>query len=260
MGVNEEAALSALSARLTIIDAVIEKHGGRVFGAAGDSVVASYSSTVEAVRSAVEIQNQISELNEDLAESEELSFRIGVNFGDVILEEGNVFGDGVNVAARLEALAPSGGVCISKPVAEQISGKIEYTFASAGTHRLKNIANPIEVWCWPAKHAAKMRRSAIGWQKTLALVATITVVVTVAAWFLIDKSEKRPLPTGPRIVIIPFKNLGGSPDDAFFSDGLTKDINAYLSKFSNLCSRRGVDRGGKVTNGGTARPEPATHP
>jgi class 3 adenylate cyclase/TolB-like protein len=234
MGLNEEAAFSALSARRAIIDAVIDKHGGRIFSTAGDSVVAEYQSTVEAVRSAVEIQNQISALNEGLTQSEQMVFRIGVNFGDVMLEEGNIFGDGVNVAARLEALAPSGGVCVSKQVIEQVSGKSEATFANAGTHRLKNIAKPIEVWCWPAKNAGKIRRSTKSWHRAIALVAAVAVILAVSAIVLIDRAEENSLPTGPRIAVVPFKNLGGNAEDAFFSDGLTRDINAHLSKFSNL--------------------------
>ncbi len=234
MGVNEEAAFSALTARRTIIDAVIEKHGGRIFSTAGDSVVAEYQSTVEAVRSAVEIQDQILELNKGLGETGQMTFRIGVNFGDVMLEEGNIFGDGVNVAARLEALSPPGGVCVSKQVMEQVSGKLELSFANAGKHRLKNIAKPIEVWCWPSAHARKMRRSAWGWRQAAALTALVAVTVAVGAYFMIDRAEERSLPSGPRIAVIPFKDLGGSPDDAFFSDGLPRDINAHLSKFSNL--------------------------
>jgi len=208
MGVNEEAAFSALTARRTIIDAVIEKHGGRIFSTAGDSVVAEYQSTVEAVRSAVEIQDQILELNKGLGETGQMTFRIGVNFGDVMLEEGNIFGDGVNVAARLEALSPPGGVCVSKQVMEQVSGKLELSFANAGKHRLKNIAKPIEVWCWPSAHARKMRRSAWGWRQAAALTALVAVTVAVGAYFMIDRAEERSLPSGPRIAVIPFKDLG----------------------------------------------------
>lgn len=170
MGVNEEATLSALSKRRTIIDAIISRRGGRIFSTADDSVVAEYQSTVEAVRSAVEIQKEILELNKGLAEAEQMTFRIGVNFGDVMLEDGNIFGDGVNIAARLEALSPPGGICVSKPVMEQVSGKLDATFANAGNHRLKNIAKPIEIWCWPATHAGKMRRSAFRWRR-VAVVA-----------------------------------------------------------------------------------------
>ncbi len=235
MGVNEEAALSALTARRAIIDAVIEEHGGRIFSTAGDSVVAEYQSTVEAVRSAVEIQNRISKFNKDLAETEQMTFRIGVNFGDVMLEEGNIYGDGVNVAARLEALAPPGGVCVSKQVMEQVSGKLEVTFANAGNHRLKNIAKPIEVWCWPSERARSMRRAATGSKRRLVFgVAASAIVVVGAVLLILEQTREDSLPSGPRIAVIPFEGLGVSAENAYFADGLTKDINAYLSKFSNL--------------------------
>ena len=234
MEIDEEAAFSALSARRAIIDAVIERHGGRIFSTEGDSVVAEYQSSVEAVRSAVAIQKQVSALNDGLAEAEQMKFRIGINFGDVMLEKGNIFGDGVNIAARLEALAPPGGVCVSKQVLEQSSGKLDFVLANAGRHRLKNIAKPIEVWCWPAKDAGKLRRSAWRWRPVGTLAVLVAVAMAASTYFLIDRAREKPLPTGPRIVIIPFKNLGSDPDDAFFSEGLTRDINAQLSQFSNL--------------------------
>ena len=232
---DEEATLRALSKRRALIDAVIERHGGRIFSSAGDSVLAEFHSSVEAVRSAVDIQNEISKLNEDLDSSDRMTFRIGVNFGDVMLEDGNIFGDGVNIAARLEALAPANGVCISKQVGEQVAGKIEASFARAGTHRLKNIEKPVEVWCWPAEQARKMRRSAGTWRGPIALATTTGLIAMIAgAYFLFPTAEEGSLPTGPRMAVIPFKNLGDNPEDAFFSDGLTRDINAHLSKFSNL--------------------------
>ena len=234
MEIDEEAAFSALSARRVIIDAVIEKHNGRIFSTAGDSVVAEYQSTVEALRSAVEIQKQISKLNSSLTKSSQMNFRIGINFGDVMLENGNIFGDGVNIAARLEALATPGGICVSKQVMEQSSGKLDFTLANAGRHRLKNIAKPMDVWCWPVQDAGKMRRSSWRWHPIGIIAALIAITVAASMYFLIDHSKERSLPTGPRIAVIPFKNLGGNPDDAFFSDGLTRDINAQLSKFSNL--------------------------
>ncbi len=234
MGVDEEAAFSALSARREIIDAVIDQHGGRIFNTAGDSVVAEFQSSVEAVRSAVDIQNRILDLNRDLAEGDQMSFRIGVNFGDVMLEDGDIFGDGVNVAARLETLSPPDGVCISKQVMEHVSGKLDVSFAKAGRHRLKNIAQPIDVWCWPERHAGRLRRSAVNRRHALAAMVFVMVAAAVAAFVVIDGKGERSLPTGPRIAVIPFQDLGGNPDDAFFSDGLTRDINANLAQFSNL--------------------------
>jgi class 3 adenylate cyclase/TolB-like protein len=235
MGVDEEAAFSALSARRAIIGSVIEEHAGRVFGSAGDSVVAEFHSTVEAVRSALEIQRRLQEANTNFSAAEPMTFRIGVNFGDVIFEDGDIYGDGVNVAARLEALAPPGGVCISGQVAEQIAGKLDVVFAAAGPQTLKNIAKPVEVWIWPPEKAAKLRRGLKRWQRASAgLALSVIALAAIAYFFLADPGRKENLPTGSRIALIPFKNLGSDPEDAYFSDGLTRDINAYLSKFSNL--------------------------
>ena len=169
MGVDEEAAFAALSERREIIDSTIVERCGRIFGSAGDSVVAEFPSSVEATRCAVEIQIELGKLNEDLPEDERMAFRIGVNFGDVIAENGDLLGDGVNVAARIEGLAPAGGVCISRQVAEQISGKLQAAFVRAGRHRLKNIDRPIEVWCWPPECAGVLRRSAASWRRAAAL-------------------------------------------------------------------------------------------
>ena len=234
MSIDEEAAFAALSRCRAIIDAVIEERGGRIFGSAGDSVVAEFPSTVEATRCAVEIQNRLRESDKDRSETERMVFRIGVNFGDVMVEDGDILGDGVNVAARLEGLAPAGGVCISGQVREQISGKLDAAFANTGRHKLKNIAKPVEVWCWPPERARKIRRASASWRRTVALGALAAVAAAVAIVVLVEGSEEVPVPTGPRIAVIPFQDLGGDPDDTYFSDGLTKDINAHLSKFSNL--------------------------
>lgn len=234
MGIDEDAALSALAARREIIDAVIERHGGRIFSTAGDSVVAEYQSSVEAVRSAVEIQEALEKLNAGLDEATAMRFRIGVNFGDVMHKDGDVLGDGVNVAARLETLCPPGAVCVSRQVMDQVTGKLEAKFAQAGRHRLKNIAQPVEVWCWPESQSGRLRRASRGWRPVAALCALLAVVVLIGAYVMFEASGERALPTGPRIAVIPFKNLGGDPDNAYFSDGLTRNINTYLSQFSNL--------------------------
>ena len=233
MGRDEEAAYAALSARRAIFDRLIEEHGGRIFSSAGDSVVAEFQSAVEAVRSALAIQTQLEAANGGLSEKEQMTFRIGINFGDVMLEDDNIFGDGVNVAARLEAMAPPGGLCISAQVHEQIAGKLDSSFAKAGQHRLKNIAKPVEVWCWPPEQAGKLRRQAWNWRTAVAAVVIAAVAAT-ALWVWQGGVREEDLPAGPRIALIPFKNLGSNPDDAYFSEGLTRDINAYLSKFSNL--------------------------
>ena len=235
MGLDEEAALAALAERRSAIEQLIKAHGGRIFGTAGDSVIAEFESSVEATRCAMEIQQRLSELNADLPHDRKMEFRIGVNFGDVMREGEDVFGDGVNVAARLEGLAPVGGICVSGQVAEQISGALGEDFGNAGDHRLKNITRPVEVWCWPPDHAGPMRREAAAPKRRFAFaVLAVSVLAAGGAFWVYNQSTQEAPPSGPRIAVIPFEDLGAAPEDAYFSDGLTKDINAYLSKFSNL--------------------------
>jgi adenylate cyclase len=235
MGLDEEAALAALAERRSVIDQLIETHGGRIFGSAGDSMIAEFPSSVEAARCAVAIQDRLRQLNAALPDERRMMFRIGVSFGDIMHEGGGVFGDGVNVAARLESLAPPGGICVSGQVAQQLSGALGRAFASAGPHRLKNIAKPTEVWCWPADRARAMRRSVAAPKRRLVLGVLASAIVVVGVALLIwEQTPQHSAPSGPRIAVIPFENLSASPDDTYFSNGLTKDINAYLSKFSNL--------------------------
>ncbi|MGI9412194.1 MAG: adenylate/guanylate cyclase domain-containing protein [Hyphomicrobiales bacterium] len=201
MGTDEEAAFAALSERRGIIDATILERGGRIFGSAGDSVVAEFQSSVEATRCAVQIQEQLCKLNKDLPDAEQMNFRIGINFGDVIAQDGDLLGDGVNVAARIEGLAPAGGVCISGQVAEQISGKVDAAFVATGRHKLKNMDKPVEIWCWPPESARALRRStARGWKVALGGLAAVVAVALVYVFLSPDKTVS--LPTGPRIAAL----------------------------------------------------------
>ena len=185
MGSDEEAAFVALSERREIIDATIMARCGRIFGSAGDSVVAEFSSSVEATRCAIQIQNELRKLNESVPETEQMDFRIGVNFGDVIANNGDLIGDGVNVAERIESLAPAGGVCISSQVAEQISGKLNADFVCAGRHKLKNIDRPVEVWCWPPDAARALRRSAASWRKAVVVGGLVAGTATAVGYVLL---------------------------------------------------------------------------
>ena len=146
MSVNEEATLKTLNIYRKIIDELISRHGGRIFGAAGDSVVAEFGSTVEAVRCAIVIQEELRVRNAELAEDHRMRFRIGVNVGDVMVEGVNLFGDGVNVAARLEGLAEAGGICISGSTLDQVKNKLSVGFADIGAQELKNIPDPVPVF------------------------------------------------------------------------------------------------------------------
>jgi adenylate cyclase len=232
-GPDEEGTLSILNDFQNRISEHVHLRGGRVFGGAGDSVIAEFASPVEAVRCALEIQSDLEDRNAALPENKRMLFRIGINLGDVMAEDGNLLGDGVNIAARLEALAPPGGISISKTVAEQALGKVDTAFANAGKRELKNIRMPVEVWVWPTEFAKKIRSNKSKWRIATA-VAVIAAVFVVATLGYRNADKPNDLPTGPRIAIIPFKTVGDNPEDAYFSEGLTRDLNSLLSRFSNL--------------------------
>ena len=149
IGRDEESTLATLKAHRKVIDRLIVQYGGRVFGSAGDSVIAEFASPVEAVRCATEIQLELDRQNSDLPEPSRLRFRIGINLGDVVVEGDNLMGDGVNVAARLEALSPPGGICISEAVYEQARDRLSLEFVDFGEHKLKNIARPVHAYRIP---------------------------------------------------------------------------------------------------------------
>jgi class 3 adenylate cyclase/TolB-like protein len=212
----------------------IQQQGGVVLRYAGDAILAEFSSVVSCVDAAITVQKELASRNQNIPTDQQVLIRIGVNLGEVIEDRGEIYGDGVNIAARLEALAPPGGVCITDQVAEQIAGKLEVSFAKAGRHNLKNISKPVEIWCWPAEGARKLIRDSFDWRKN-SILAVVPIIALLALVYVFFYSGDDGLPTsGPRIAVIPFENLSDSQEDLFFSDGLTKDINAHLSKFSNL--------------------------
>ena len=212
----------------------IEAAGGVVLRYAGDAILAEFSSVVSCVSTAIAVQTELAARNQDIPEAQQVLIRIGINLGEVIEDRGEIYGDGVNVAARLESIAPPGGICITAQVAEQIAGKLDVRFVDTGRHQLKNIAKPVGVWCWPPESASQVLRSGLSQQKKLALVASLVAVVAVVIYaYMVDRDQVSE-PTGPRIAVVPFNNLSNNQEDAFFSDGLTRDVNAQLSKFSNL--------------------------
>ncbi len=209
MAADEEGTLALLNARRQVIDELIARHHGRIFGTAGDSVIAEFASPVEAVRAAAAIQEEIVRRNADLPEPRRMLFRVGVNLGDVMVGGDDLFGDGVNVAARLEAMAEPGGLCISGAVYDQVRNKVELGFEDLGERALKNIADPVRVFglrrdrqADPAPRAAAM---ATGRPSAL-----------------------------PSIAVLPFANFGGEPEQDYFADGLTEDLITELSRFQEL--------------------------
>jgi len=255
MSEDEEATLSMLNAYRGIVDGAIESHRGRIFGSAGDSVVAEFVSPVEAVRCAVEIQRGLRERNADVPEDRRMHFRIGVNLGDVMAEADNLLGEGVNIAARLEGLADPGGICVSRAVHDQVQDKLDLAFDDLGEIEVKNIARPVRVYRVGSEAEAEGKPSPAGSRKKpvlfrmAALVAAALVIAGVGGFGLWqwmtapEQTAKAPsdgvadvlaMPTGPSIVVLPFDNMSDNPEQEFFSDGITEEIITALSRFSQL--------------------------
>src|SRR5262245_51161415 len=207
MGADEGTTVRDLKGHQAVILAIIGDHGGRVIDTAGDGILAEFGSVVNAVECAIAVQRTMAERNAHVEEPRRMRFRIGVNQVDVIHDETRVYGDGVNVAARLESIAEPGGICISGKVYDEITGKIPATFQDLGLQQLKNIAQPVRVYRVQTEQVA------------------------------VPSAQTRPalaLPDKPSIAVLPFANLSGDPKEDYFSDGITADIITELSRFSEL--------------------------
>ena len=200
-GADEVGTHRLLSSCLDAMAASIEKHRGRVVHYAGDAVLADFGSVVDALTSAVETQRDLAVQNEALPDDRKVQFRIGLNLGEVIVDREDIYGDGVNVAARLEGIADPGGICISTSVYEQVDGKLELAFEDMGAQEVKNIAKPV--------HAYR-----VVWD------GNSPTVISEA-----DVHEK------PSIAVHPFDNMIGDPEQEYFADGITEDIITELSRY-----------------------------
>ncbi len=247
---DEEATHAKLTSLLT--DAVapaIAEHGGRIVKNTGDGFLAEFPSAVEAVRAAMQFQTRIKELTIDDPEDRRIAFRVGINIGDVIVEPNDIFGDGVNIAARLESIAEPGGICISSAAYDQVRGKVGVEFADLGEQNLKNIALPVRAYAlqlpdtlpivsflnmtggfpfrlWPARG---VRRARIG--LTIAFLLLMTGG-GVGYWY-IRWGEPQPLNHRLSIVVLPFTNLSNEPEQEYFAEGVTDDLSADLSRIEH---------------------------
>ena len=252
-GQDEEGTHRTLSAYLDAITTLIEGHGGRVLHYAGDAILAEFASVVVAATCAVEVQRNLADRNKDLPEDRKLQFRIGVNLGDVIVDRGELYGDGVNVAARLESLAEPGGICISRTVLHEVRDKLEVGFEFLGDQAMKNIEYPIPVYrvlmdpeaagkvVGEARPGPRLKSSAA--VAAVVGVFALAVVAGSIAWWQPWQSspppaptpaDSAPLPDKPSIVVLPFANMSGDREQEYFSDGMTGDLITDLSKLSGL--------------------------
>jgi adenylate cyclase len=240
MGADEEGTLARFNAhRRELIDPKISEHRGRIVKTTGDGALVEFASVVDAVRCAVEVQRGMAEREPDLSEEQRIRFRIGINLGDIIVERGDIFGDGVNVAARLEALAEPGGICISRFVRNQIRDKLPYEFEDKGEQIVKNIARPVRVDALGAAAVAEtplapvkpQPRFAVGRaHAVLAACAIVLIVAGVGGWRLWPAGGRvEPVPR-MSIVVLPLANLSNDPDQDYFVDSITDDLTTDLSR------------------------------
>jgi TolB-like protein/class 3 adenylate cyclase len=268
MGADEEGTHERLKAHLAeLVDPKIGEHHGRIVKNTGDGLLAEFPSVVDAVRCAVDVQRGMIDREPEVREERRIRFRIGVNLGDVIAEEHDIFGDGVNVAARLEALAEPGGICVSRMVRDQIQDKLPYPFDDMGKQTVKNIARPVRAYALRPEGLAGLSRpgsraSRRRWPFICAAAAAAVVVLCLAWWFQpgenflfragkpadqatasvtstpslpITASISQPL-VAPRlsIAVLPFANLSNDPEQQYFADGITEDVTTDLSRMSNM--------------------------
>jgi adenylate cyclase len=211
MGADEEKTLAVFkSHRRELIDPLIDQHRGRIFKTTGDGMLIEFASVVDAVRCAIVVQRGMEDRNANLREGERIRFRIGINVGDVMVDEGDMFGDGVNVAARIEALAAPGEICVSASVREQVGEKLPIAFADMGQHGVKNIARPVRVY--RVERRVEPRTDAADGAATGPL----------------------PLPDRPSIAVLPFANMSGDAEQDYFVDGMVEDIITGLSRIKWL--------------------------
>jgi TolB-like protein/class 3 adenylate cyclase len=210
MGADEEGTLAQLKAfRKALVDPTIAKHRGRIVKTTGDGMLVEFASAVDAARCAVEVQRGMADQNTEIPQAKRIEFRIGIHLGDVIIDDNDIFGDGVNIAARLESIAAPGGISISRAVHDQVRDRINVCFDDKGEIALKNIARPVQVF---AISGAKESKTTVSPESNPALA----------------------LPDKPSIAVLLFTNMSGDPEQEYFADGMAEDIITALSRFKAL--------------------------
>lgn len=257
MGADEEGTHERLKAHLgQLVDPKIREHRGRTVKNTGDGVLAEFASVVDAVRCAAEVQRGMIDRERLVVEELRIRFRVGINLGDVIAEDNDIFGDGVNVAARLEALAEPGGISVSRMVRDQIRDKLPYPFEDKGEQSVKNIARPVRVYALHPEAVADLPASAAPiaaprWRGTIAALAAfglVALVIAAMAWWVWPATRpspnsavvhsaaapiSQPLAAPPlSIVVLPFVNLSDDPKQQYFADGVTEDLTTELSRIA----------------------------
>src|SRR5262245_27121623 len=212
MGADEVGTLKGLTERRAILDRIITENGGRIANTAGDSVLAEFGSAVDAVQCAVDAQAALAEANTGAAPDKHINFRIGIHIGDVMIRAGDLFGDGVNIAARLQSIAKPGGVCISGATYDQVRKVLPMTFVDLGVQQVKNIREPIRAYQVGAPSEAREAASAR----------------------VAEAESSTPLPDKPSIAVLPFENISGDPEQEYFADGMVEEIITALSRFKSL--------------------------
>jgi len=254
MGVDEVGTLRALKAvRKDLVDTTIAAHGGRIVKTTGDGLLADFPSVVDAVACAVTIQRGMIQRNADIAGDKRIVFRMGINIGDIIIEGKDIFGDGVNIAARLESICEPGGLCISDLACDQVRGKLPLTFTDSGEQQVKNIARPVRVFALSSQAIAEVPELSPGrvarpTSRNRALlagaVALVLILAGAAAWWTMrgpssSQTANAPVPSDsrPTIAVLPLVTLADTNKEDYFADGLTEDIISALGRFPEITVR-----------------------